>query len=221
MQHIKNTSDTGLSELKFVIKRDGKRVPFDSEKIVTAIKKSGIETGEFGEPEARHITFKVVKILKHKYKNDIPDIEQIQDIVEEALIGENYFKTARAYIVYREQRGELRKDKKNLIDVVLSINEYLDKLDWRVHANANQGYSLGGMILNVSGKMTANYWLNRVYPNYVSEAHRNGDYHIHDLDMLSGYCAGWSLRTLLNEGFNGIPGRAEAKPPPSKQKLRR
>lgn len=213
MQNTNNSSNINVSVPKYVIKRDGKKVPFDSEKIVTAIKKSGIETGEFGDEEARHIAFKVVKILVHKYKNEIPDIEQIQDIVEEAIISENYFKTARAYIVYREKRGELRRDKKNFVDVVASVNEYLNKLDWRVHANANQGYSLGGMILNISGKMTANYWLNRVYPGYVGECHRNGDFHIHDLDMLSGYCAGWSLRTLLNEGFNGVPGKAEARPP--------
>ena len=213
MQNVNIASNTELFAPRFVIKRDGKRVPFDAEKIVNAIKKSGLETGEFGEAEARHITFIVVKILTHKYKNEIPDIERIQDIVEESLISENYVKTARAYIVYREKRGELRKDKKNLVDVVLSINEYLDKLDWRVHANANQGYSLGGMILNISGKMTANYWLNRVYPESVAESHRNGDFHIHDLDMLSGYCAGWSLRTLLNEGFNGVSGKAEARPP--------
>jgi ribonucleoside-triphosphate reductase len=149
MQNVNIASNTELFAPRFVIKRDGKRVPFDAEKIVNAIKKSGLETGEFGEAEARHITFIVVKILTHKYKNEIPDIERIQDIVEESLISENYVKTARAYIVYREKRGELRKDKKNLVDVVLSINEYLDKLDWRVHANANQGYSLGRMILNI------------------------------------------------------------------------
>lgn len=213
MNNLENTLLVNFGEPEFILKRDGAKVPFDSEKIVTAIKKAGLETGEFSEPEARHITFKVLKILKHRYENNVQDIEQIQDIVEQTLISENYFKTARAYIVYREKRGELRRDKKNLIDVVLSINEYLDKLDWRVQANANQGYSLGGMILNVSGKMTANYWLNKVYPEYIAAAHRNGDFHIHDLDMLSGYCAGWSLRVLLNEGFNGVYGKAEAKPP--------
>lgn len=213
MNNLENAAVVNFSEPEFILKRDGTKVAFDSEKIVNAVKKAGIETGEFSEPEARHITFKILKILKHRYDNTLPEIEQIQDIVEQTLISENYFKTARAYIIYREKRGELRRDKKNLVDVVLSINEYLDKLDWRVNANANQGYSLGGMILNVSGKMTANYWLNKVYPDYVAAAHRNGDYHIHDLDMLSGYCAGWSLRMLLNEGLNGVPGKAEAKPP--------
>ena len=93
-----------------------------------------------------------------------------------------------------------------VVDVVSSIDEYLDRSDWRVNANANQGYSLGGLILNTSGKVIANYWLSEVYPPEVGQAHREGDLHIHDLDMLSGYCAGWSLRTLLQEGLNGVPG---------------
>ncbi|MDR2681664.1 MAG: ribonucleoside triphosphate reductase [Holosporaceae bacterium] len=213
MQVSVNASDMNEFNPAFVIKRDGTKVKFDSEKIVNAVRKAGIETGEFTEAEARHITFKVLKVLKHASNNELPDIERIQDIVEQVLINENFFKTARAYIVYREKHGELRCDKKNLIDVAESINEYLDRLDWRVHANANQGYSLGGMILNISGKMVANYWLNRVYPKLVSAAHMEGDFHIHDLDMLSGYCAGWSLRTLLNEGFNGVLGRVEANAP--------
>jgi ribonucleoside-triphosphate reductase len=196
-----------------VLKRNGAKVAFDAEKIVIAIKKAGMETGEFSEAEALHLTFKVLKVLKHKMAGATPSIEQIQDIIEQVLINENFFKTARAYIVYREKHGEIRQDKKNLIDVVNSINEYLDRLDWRVHANANQGYSLGGMILNISGKMVANYWLNKIYPESVAMAHRNGDFHIHDLDMLSGYCAGWSLRMLLNEGFNGVAGRVESSPP--------
>jgi len=102
---------------------------------------------------------------------------------------------------------------KNHVDPVSSLNEYLDRQDWRVNANANQGYSLGGMILNVGGKLTANYWLDHVYPEAVSRAHREGDYHLHDLDMLAGYCAGWSLRSLLAEGFNGVPNKVESGPP--------
>jgi anaerobic ribonucleoside-triphosphate reductase len=103
--------------------------------------------------------------------------------------------------------------RKTSVDVASSIDEYLQQLDWRVNANANQGYSLGGMILNISGKMVANYWLDHVYPPEVGEAHRNADIHIHDLDMLAGYCAGWSLRTLLSEGLNGVPGKVESAPP--------
>ena len=107
----------------------------------------------------------------------------------------------------------MNSTRKTTVDVQSSIDEYLQQLDWRVNANANQGYSLGGMILNISGKMVANYWLDHVYPREVGEAHRNADIHIHDLDMLAGYCAGWSLRTLLNEGLNGVPGKVESAPP--------
>src|SRR5690606_30282050 len=121
--------------------------------------------------------------------------------------------TARAYIAYREKRKAARADRRTVIDVEASVNEYLTRQDWRVNANANQGYSLGGLILNISGKVIANYWLSHVYPPAVGAAHRNGDIHVHDLDMLSGYCAGWSLRTLLMEGLNGVPGKAEAGPP--------
>jgi anaerobic ribonucleoside-triphosphate reductase len=134
-------------------------------------------------------------------------------VVEQTLIAANHLKTARAYIVYREQHAKLRADRKTLVDVESSINEYLNRQDWRVNANANQGYSLGGLILNVAGKVTANYWLSHVYAPEAGAAHRQGDLHIHDLDMLSGYCAGWSLRTLLREGLNGVPGKVEAAPP--------
>ena len=104
-------------------------------------------------------------------------------------------------------------DQDTRVSVRDTVDEYLQRLDWRVHANANQGYSLGGLILNVSGKLIANYWLDQVYPRAVATAHRDGDLHLHDLDMLGGYCAGWSLRNLLAEGFNGVPGRAESRPP--------
>ena len=142
-----------------------------------------------------------------------PHIEQVQDAVEHALFDAGYFKTLRAYIVYREQRQKARDARQSWVNVESSINEYLQQLDWRVNANANQGYSLGGLILNVSGKVIANYWLNYIYPAEVGRAHREGDVHIHDLDMLSGYCAGWSLRTLLTEGLNGVPGKVEAGAP--------
>jgi anaerobic ribonucleoside-triphosphate reductase len=116
-------------------------------------------------------------------------------------------------VVYREQHRTQRHDRASLVDVEASMNEYLDRKDWRVNANANQGYSLGGLILNVSGKVIANYWLNHIYPPDVGQAHRDADLHIHDLDVLAGYCAGWSLRTLLNEGLNGVPGKIESAPP--------
>lgn len=195
-----------------VTKRDGTLAPFDSNKIFNAICKAGSSTGEFGEQEGWLLTAQVLKVLKHKFSESLPSIEQIQDIVEQVLISANYFATAKAYILYRDQRNRMRSDKKVMVDVESSINEYLERLDWRVNANANQGYSNGGLILNVSGKVTANYWLSHVYPAEVGEAHRNGDIHIHDLDMLAAYCAGWSLKNLLHEGFNGVPGKTEAGP---------
>jgi ribonucleoside-triphosphate reductase (formate) len=211
MGHLRNN----LSTLPLrVRKRDGVEVRFDASKIESAIQRAGQASGEFGAPEASLLTAQVVKVLAHRYGADrLPDIEGIQDIVEQTLISANHFETARSYIVYREQHKKLRDEHRTLVDVGGSINEYLDRSDWRVAANANQGYSLGGLILNTSGKMIANYWLSHVYPPEVGQAHRDGDIHIHDLDMLAGYCAGWSLRTLLNEGLNGVPGKVEAGPP--------
>ena len=196
-----------------VRKRDGSFVPFDPAKIKNAIAKAGLASGEFDQFEAELVTMQVIKVLSHSHRTGIPEIEQIQDIVEHVLITSNYTRTARAYIIYREQHKKLRADQKTFVDVASSVNEYLDKLDWRINANANQGYSLGGLILNVSGKIIANYWLNHVYSQEIGDAHRNADIHIHDLDMLSGYCAGWSLRKLLEEGFNGVPGKVEASAP--------
>nr|QIM10609.1 anaerobic ribonucleoside triphosphate reductase [uncultured Alphaproteobacteria bacterium] len=203
-------ADSG--KIASVTKRDGTLVPFDSDKIFNAIRKAGESTGEFGEQECYLLTGQVLKVLEHKFSDSLPSIESIQDVVEQVLISANYFATAKSYILYRDQRNRVRGDKKVVVDVESSINEYLEKLDWRVNANANQGYSNGGLILNVSGKVTANYWLSHVYPANVGEAHRNGDIHIHDLDMLAAYCAGWSLKNLLHEGFNGVPGKAEAGP---------
>ncbi len=196
-----------------VIKRSGQRAPFDARKIHAALQRAGAATGEFGADEARRLTDEAVKILAYRFRGETPGIEQIQDIAEQSLIAANHLATARAYIAYREQHARLRADRATLVDVESSVNEYLTRADWRVNANANQGYSLGGLILNVAGKVTANYWLSHVYTPAIGEAHRSGDIHIHDLDMLSGYCAGWSLRTLLREGLNGVPGKVEAGPP--------
>ncbi|MBK1663029.1 ribonucleoside triphosphate reductase [Rhodospirillum rubrum] len=196
-----------------VVKRSGRTVPFDAIKIRSAIERAGKATGDFDPIEAQLLAIQAVKVLSHRFTEDAPHIEQIQDVVEQVLISANHFATARAYIVYREQHARLRIDRKTVVDVESSINEYLDRADWRVNANANQGYSLGGLILNVSGKVVANYWLSHVYPPEIGNAHRQGDLHIHDLDMLAGYCAGWSLRTLLTEGLNGVPGKVEAGPP--------
>ncbi|MDX1723516.1 MAG: ribonucleoside triphosphate reductase [Pseudomonas sp.] len=191
-------------------KRDGSIAAFDLGKIRQAIIAAGEASGEFDEVLAGELAEAVLLRLL-----DLPsiDVEQVQDRVERVLMEAGFYQTARAYIVYRERHGRLRRDRKALVDVAASMNEYLSREDWRVRANANQGYSLGGLILNVSGKVTANYWLDEVYSESIGLAHREADLHVHDLDMLAGYCAGWSLRSLLNEGFNGIPGRVEAGPP--------
>src|SRR3990167_9001058 len=196
-----------------VLKRSGERAAFDARKIRSAIERAGAATGEFGADEAALLAAQVGKVLIHRFHGEEPGIEQIQDVVEHTLIAANHLQTARAYIAYRDRHATLRADHQTLVNVESSINEYLTRTDWRVNANANQGYSLGGLILNVAGKVTANYWLSHVYTPEIGEAHRNGDIHIHDLDMLSGYCAGWSLRTLLHEGLNGVPGKVEAGPP--------
>ena len=196
-----------------IIKRDGSLTSFDQSKITAAIEKAGGATWEYGPDEAIILSGQVCKVIAHRFNGASPSVEEIQDIVEQTLITANHFETARAYIVYREKRTQTRRDRETYIDVTGSVNEYLSRADWRVNANANQGYSLGGLILNVSGKVIANYWLSHIYPPAVGEAHRSGAFHIHDLDMLSGYCAGWSLRTLLNEGFNGVANKVESAPP--------
>ena len=194
-----------------IIKRDGSVADFDLERIRSAIERAGAATGELDGAEAHLLARQVCVRLTRR--GTTPHVEEIQDAVEHLLIDSGYTATARAYIVYREQHHKLRDARGSVVDVANSINEYLDRSDWRINANANQGYSLGGLILNTSGKITANYWLSEVYPPAIGAAHRDGDLHIHDLDMLSGYCAGWSLKTLLREGLNGIPGKVEATAP--------
>ena len=204
---------TTLGKISHVIKRDGAVRDFDAAKITHALERAGQSTGELTLKAAREVTERGVLPRLAALGGITPHIEQIQDAVECALFDAGYRVTLRAYIVYREQHRKLRETRKTLVDVESSMNEYLQQTDWRVNANANQGYSLGGLILNVSGKVVANYWLSHVYAPAIGRAHREADIHIHDLDMLSGYCAGWSLRTLLSEGLNGVMGKVEAGPP--------
>ena len=196
-----------------IIKRDGRIAAFDENKICQAILRAANATHSFDETVAARLAADVTAALLARAEGESVGVEQIQDLVEMALLHAGHLATARAYIIYREKRRAARADLRTTVDVETSVNEYLTRQDWRVAANANQGYSLGGLILNVSGKITANYWLSHVYPAEVGAAHRNGDMHIHDLDMLCGYCAGWSLRSFLMEGLNGVPGKVEAGPP--------
>lgn len=201
-----------MSIVRGVIKRSGATAPFDADRIRSAIARAGTAAGGLDSADVGRVTDAVLAQLADDGAG-YPHVEHIQDLVEAALIEQGHTATARAYIAYRDQHARLREDARTVVEVGSSINEYLDRSDWRVNANANQGYSLGGLILNTAGKVTANYWLSHVYPAEVGRAHRDGDLHIHDLDMLAGYCAGWSLRTLLEEGLNGVPGKVEATPP--------
>ena len=195
-------------------KRNGAIVTFDESKVRDAINKA-IEAagGKDDRGEAARLAKVAAGLAEQAVgAGGIPDVELLQDKAEEALVKAGHDEVAKAFILYRQKRAEARADADVVVEVGKTMGEYLDKTDWRVNANANSGYSLGGLILNTSGKVTANYWLSHVYPPYVGNAHRVGDVHIHDLDMFSGYCAGWSLRQLLEEGFNGLPNRVESGP---------
>ncbi|MCF7834693.1 ribonucleoside triphosphate reductase [Candidatus Gracilibacteria bacterium] len=200
-----------------VRKRNGAIVSFDKKRIETAIKLA-FESLDIKEGfDVTKITNKVMKVVEKKIGNNIPEVEIIQDAVEAVLMEDGHVNVAKNYILYRQKRAESRSDRNVVVEVGQTMEEYLYQTDWRVNANANQGYSLGGMILNISGKVVANYRLSHVYPKEIGDAHRNGDYHIHDLDMFCGYCAGWSLRQLLEEGFNGLDNRVQSAPPKNLQ----
>jgi ribonucleoside-triphosphate reductase len=201
-------------KIQKIIKRNGKIEKFDLSKIKNAIIKAQ-NAAEIIIPEEKlnNILKNIIEKVKKVNINKYPSVEEIQDIVEEELFSFGFFKIAKKYITYREKHNILRSDNYAFVDSISSISEYIDKEDWRINANANQGYSIGGLILNVAGKISANYWLKHIYPQEIGKAHLNADFHIHDLDMVAGYCAGWSLRQLLTEGFNGVPNKTESKPP--------
>ena len=199
-----------------VKKRNGSITTFDVEKIKKAIKNAIIAAGWNDFSNLDNIVTDVIKNLISKWES-IPEVETIQDVVEETLIKEGHDTVAKKYILYREQRRLNREIKNVTVEVWNTMEEYLNKADWRVNANANSGYSLWGLILNTSGKVTANYWLSHIYPKEIWDLHRNRDYHIHDLDMFCWYCAWWSLRQLLELGFNGLPNRLESAPPKNLQ----
>lgn len=196
-----------------VRKRNGAIIDFDVSRIELAIKRAIEAVGGTDFKEVPNLAKKVVKEVEKKTDKDIPNVEVIQDTVEQILVKEGHDTVAKAFIIYRQKRAESRSNQSVVIEVEKTMGEYLDNLDWRINENANIGYSIGGLILKNSEKITANYWLSHVYPEEIGNAHRNGDYHIHDLGMFSPYCAGWSLRQLLEEGFNGITGLLQSAPP--------
>ena len=195
---------------KRIRKRDGRIVKFDSEKITNAIAKAGAATGEFDLNVAKKLTLKVINLALQTIKNKIPTVEEIQDIVEEVLLSSPFKKTAKAYIIYRDQHAKIREiTSKANVDL---IENYLFKIDWQVNENSNMSYSLQGLNHYISSEISKIYWLEKIYPPEIRNAHIEGDFHIHDLNLLSVYCVGWDLFDLLVEGFKGVSGKVESKP---------
>jgi ribonucleoside-triphosphate reductase len=192
-------------------KRDNRVVEFDPSKITNAIKKAGEATGEFTEKEAKKLTLRVLSLAHEMRLGPEPYVEDIQDIVERVLLDSPYYITAKAYIIYREQHSQIRNlATKQNIDLV---DNYLKKMDWKIKENSNMSYSLQGLNNYISSDITSEYWLSRIYPPEIRQAHKGGDIHIHDLSLLSVYCVGWDLQDLLMEGFKGVAGKIESAPP--------
>ena len=218
MQHVP-TGEVGLvcyfykqggGMYKSIKKRDGRTAKFDRKKIEKAIEKAGLETGEFDAAQAVELTDKVLGVLETRNQKRLPSVEDIQDIVEDALIDSKFKKTAKAYIIYRDQHKKLREITSNAhVDL---IDKYLENLDWKVNENSNMGYSLQGLNNYVSAEITKTYWLDKIYTSKIGQAHKEGDLHIHDLNLLSVYCVGWDLTDLLQEGFTGVAGKVASKP---------
>lgn len=196
---------------RFIYKRNGCAQKFQSHKIQDAISKAYKSVGK----NNYRSTFN--KVLEAINKNKLNSVEDIQDCIEKTLFDLREFEVMKSFMNYRflhkMQRESQLKEYTTFVDCTQSVEEYINKQDWRIKANANTGYSNAGLINNLAGKVIANYWLDKIYSKQEGYAHRNADIHIHDLDCLTGYCAGWSLRVLLNEGFNGISGRVDSKPP--------
>ena len=196
-----------------VQKRDGTIVDFDQTRIEEVIFKALTASGQGDGKKAKRLANKVVKILNRRFKKEeIPTVEQIQDIVEEVLILEGLVKTAKAYILYREQRRRIREAVAVSEEAVDRMDQYLEKLDWEVQENANMAFSLQGLNHYGVSYIVKKYWLNKIYPKEIREANESGDFHIHNLDTLGPYCVGWDLYDLLIKGFGGVPGKVEAKP---------
>ncbi len=196
-----------------VRKREGKIVPFEIAKIKDAITKAfEAEEKKYDENVIDFLALKVTADFEEKVVDNIIGVEDIQDSVERVLIKAGYAEVAKAYILYRRLHDKMRNMKSTILDYKDVVNSYVNVTDWRVKENSTVTYSVGGLILNNSGAITANYWLSEVYDDEIADAHRNCDIHIHDLSMLTGYCAGWSLKQLIQEGLGGVPGKITSSP---------
>ena len=194
-------------------KRDGRIVDFDQDKITKAIYKALTSSGQGDGKKSKRISNRIVQILNRRFKKDeVPTVEHIQDIVEEVLILENLVETAKAYILYREQRRRIREAITVSEEAVNRVDQYLEKLDWEVQENANMAFSLQGLNHYGVTYIIKKYWLNKIYPKTIREVDESGDLHLHDLDSLACYCMGWDLYDLLLKGFGGVSGKVETKP---------
>ncbi len=196
-----------------VKKRDGKLVDFDLSKITTALTKAfNAKQIDYTADILNTLALRVSADFSKKIKDGVINVEDIQDSAEVVLIQSGYVEVAKSYILYRKQREKVRNIKSTIVDYKKVVDDYLKVADWRVKENSTVTYSVGGLILSNSGAVTANYWLSEVYDDEIGDAHRNADIHIHDLSMLTGYCAGWSLRQLIKEGLGGVPGKITSSP---------
>ncbi|MDR1095048.1 MAG: ribonucleoside triphosphate reductase [Spirochaetaceae bacterium] len=207
--------------IKSIVKRNGEITRYDRAKIKGAVVKAFAAADrnaaresleQRAEPVTVLVERKIDGLMAGRHPNSIPAVEEIQDLVENALIESHEAPVAKAYILYRARHEAMRDAKRLMLDIDATMDGYLKQSDWRVNENANVNYSLGGLILHNSGTVTANYWLKNIYSEEIAEAHRNADFHIHDLSMFSGYCAGWSFRQLIEEGLGGVPDKITSKP---------
>jgi len=201
-------------KIKEIRKRDGHIVAFDESKITEAIYKAAKSVGGDDPDTAQQLTIEIIKDINEKFhERSIPAVEEIQDMVEKSLIEQGHAKTAKAYILYREMRSKKRNNDAAFVEIKKSVEEYVHRSDWRVKENSNSDYSFSGLMSHTAGKIIANYALNEMYPNYISDAHREGDIHIHDLShAIVAYCAGWSLKQLIEAGFGGVKHKTNSKP---------
>ena len=202
------------NKIAYTQKRDGRVVPFNLERIEKAIEKAITATGQGDGQKARKLSKEVLNFLQRRFrKGENPTVEQIQDIVEEVLILNGYVETARAYILYREQRRRIRESKTALDEAVDLVDKYVDQADWRIKENSNMGFSIQGLHHYITSNVAKRYWLNKIYPKEIRQVALSGDFHIHDLDFLGAYCCGWELQDLLLRGFGGVFGKVECSPP--------
>ncbi len=209
-------------KIQQVRKRDGRVVKFEKGKVINAIYKALTATGEGGKRNAQELAKKVECEMSKRFtvrngggnlKVEIPTVEEVQDIVENFLIRENYIDTAKSYIIYREQHRLLRESQDVLKKSVDLVDDYLKEIDWQVKENSNMSYSLQGLNNYIANVITSKYWIEKIYPPEIRDAYNKGDFHIHDLGLLAVYCCGWDLKDLITNGFGGVKGKSESKAP--------